>query len=182
MEPQDGLVDSGSTLTPEIATVLKAEVVQELLGRLAKGEPVKRLAREYGVDRKTIRAWRARGRYQPRAPRPRRSRLDPHVEWITARAPEVDFNAAVIYRELVSHFGYTGSSQQVLRVVRPLRQRVISPKPNSQTGFGLTPGNVKVEGQSNILRSSWEAAAASAQLTRPRQLHARVRPQVGEPQ
>ena len=138
MEPQDGLVDSGSTLTPEIATVLKAEVVQELLGRLAKGEPVKRLAREYGVDRKTIRAWRARGRYQPRAPRPRRSRLDPHVEWITARAPEVDFNAAVIYRELVSHFGYTGSSQQVLRVVRPLR---IAARPGRATvRFETAPG------------------------------------------
>jgi hypothetical protein len=31
--------------------------------------------------------------------------LDPHATWLTARAPEVDFNSAVLYRELVTHFG-----------------------------------------------------------------------------
>ena len=49
----------------EAVPVLKPEVVEELLARLGRGEKVKRLAAEYGVDRKTIRAWRARGRYQP---------------------------------------------------------------------------------------------------------------------
>ena len=67
--------------------MLKLEVVEELLVRLGRGEKVKRLAAEYGVDRKTIRAWRARGRYQPRAPRPRKSMLDPHAAWLTTRAP-----------------------------------------------------------------------------------------------
>ena len=36
------------------------------------------------------------------------------------RAPEVDFNSVVLYRELVTYFGYAGSAQQVLRFVRSL--------------------------------------------------------------
>ena len=119
-EAEPGVDSSGSAAT-EVGPVLKLEMVEEVLSRLGRGEPVQRVAQAYGVDRKTIRAWRARGRYQPRQPRPRRSRLDPHATWLTDRAPEVDYNAAVLYRELVTHGGYTGSSQQVLRFVRPLR-------------------------------------------------------------
>src|SRR5688572_8624422 len=122
MEDQDVVaVGWAGPVSPEAVPVLKPEVVEELLTRLGRGEKLKRLAAEYGVDRKTIRAWRARGRYQPRAPRPRTSMLDAHATWLTARAPEVDFNSAVLYRELVTHFGYAGSAQQVLRFVRPLR-------------------------------------------------------------
>ena len=46
--------------------------------------------------------------------------LDPHAAWLAARGSEVDFNSAVLYRELVTHFSYTGSAQQVLRFIRPL--------------------------------------------------------------
>jgi transposase len=122
----------------EAVPVLKPEVVEELLVRLVHGEKIKPLAAEYGVDRKTIRAWRARGRYQPRAPRPRKSMLDPHADWLTARAPEVDYNSAVLYRELVTHFGYTGSAQQVLRFVRPLR--VAARQPRATVRFETEPG------------------------------------------
>jgi transposase len=115
---------------------LKPEVVDEVLARLGRGEPVKRLATEYGIDRKTVRAWRARGQYQPRAPRARKSILDPHVAWLTGRAPEVDFNSAVLYRELVTHFGYAGSEQQVLRFVRPLR---VAARPRRATARFETP-------------------------------------------
>ncbi|MCC6930470.1 MAG: transposase [Gemmatimonadaceae bacterium] len=55
------------------------------------------------------------------AARARPSILAPHAAWLTARAPEVAFNSAVLFRELVTHFGYPGSAQQVLRFVRPLR-------------------------------------------------------------
>ena len=59
MEAQDevavGWAGPGSA---EAVPVLKPEIVDELLARLARGEKVKRLAAEYGVDRKTIRAWR----------------------------------------------------------------------------------------------------------------------------
>ncbi len=122
----------------EAVPVLKPEIVVELLARLGRGEKVKRLAAEYGVDRKTIRAWRARGRYQPRVPRPRKTMLDAHATWLTARAPEVDFNSAVLYRELVTHFGYAGSAQQVLRFVRPLR--VAARQTRATARFETEPG------------------------------------------
>jgi transposase len=105
----------------EAGPVLKPAVVEEVLRRLAQHEKVVHLAQAFGVDPKTIRAWRDKGRYLPRAARQRRSILAPHAEWLSARAPEVAFNSAVLYRELVTHFGYTGSVQQVLRFVRPLR-------------------------------------------------------------
>ena len=111
MEERDvvavGWTEPGSA---EAVPMLKPEIVEELLAQLGRGEKVKRLAAEYGVDRKTIRAWRARGRYQPRVPPPRKWMLDAHAPWLTARAPEVDFNSAVLYRELVTHFGYAGSA------------------------------------------------------------------------
>ena len=105
----------------EAGPVLKPAVVDEVLRRLSQGEKVLGLAREFGIDPKTIRAWRAKGRYQPRAPRQRRSILAPHADWLLGRAPEVAFNSVVLYRELITHRGYTGSAQQVLRFVRPLR-------------------------------------------------------------
>lgn len=139
MEETDGrVVASAGPVSAEAVPVLKPDVVDELLARLAKGEPVKRLALEYGVDRKTVRAWRARGRYQPRGRRPRKSMLDPHAVWLAGRAPEVDFNSAVLYRELVTHFGYTGSEQQVLRFVRPLR--VAARRPRATVRFETPPG------------------------------------------
>ena len=139
MEDRDDMtVGWAGPVSAEAVPVLKPDVVEELLARLGRGEKVKRLAAEYGVDRKTIRAWRARGRYQPRTPRPRKSMLDPHAAWLAARAPEVDFNSAVLYRELVTHFGYTGSVQQVLRFVRPLR--VAARQTRATARFETEPG------------------------------------------
>jgi len=100
--------------------MLKAEVVEEVLARLGRGEQVRALAREYGVDRKTIRAWRGRGTYRPRARRRGSRVLAEYVEWLTARAPEVEYNAAVLHRELVGQ-GYRGSPVVVRRFVQPLR-------------------------------------------------------------
>lgn len=50
------VVTSAATLPHEVAPMLKAQVVDELLGRLVRGESVKQLAVAYGVDRKTMRA------------------------------------------------------------------------------------------------------------------------------
>ena len=87
-------IDQGGVASAAIPSqetvVLKEHVVEEVLARLARGATVLGLAHEYGIDPKTIRAWRARGRYQPRQPRERKSILDPYAEWLTARAPEVE--------------------------------------------------------------------------------------------
>lgn len=130
-------IASSVTLDSEATGMLKAQVVEEIVARLVRGEAVKRLAAEYGVDPKTIRAWRDRGAFRPRARRPAVSILDPHREWLTARAPEVEYNSAVLYRELKER-GYTGSAQQVLRFVRPLR--VASRPTAATTRFETEPG------------------------------------------
>lgn len=40
-------------------TMLREDVVGELLGWLARGEEVRTIARALGVDRKTVKRWRA---------------------------------------------------------------------------------------------------------------------------
>jgi transposase len=100
--------------------MLGAELVQEMVARRERGEGIKRIARELGVDRKTVKRWLRLGTWQPRQP-PRRARqLDGFAELIERRAPEVGFNGVVLYRELKG-MGFTGGLLQVQRFVRPYR-------------------------------------------------------------
>jgi len=120
----DDVIGTGLASTPTHASrgepVLKEQQVQEILARAARGEPVLGIARALGIDPKTVRAWRARGGWRPRRARPRASVLDAHAAWLRVRAPEVDYNCAVLWRELRG-LGYPGSVAQVHRFVRPLR-------------------------------------------------------------
>jgi transposase-like protein len=121
----------------EETPVLKEQVVEEVLARLQRGESVVGLARAYEVDPKTIRAWRARGAYRERAPRVASSVLDPFVAWLRDRAPEVDYNAAVLHRELVAQ-GFRGSPVIVRRFVRPLR--LAATRPTATVRYETAPG------------------------------------------
>jgi transposase len=91
--------------------------------------------------------------------RPRHSILDPHAAWLTARAPEVDFNSVGLYRELVTHFGYRGSRQQVLRFVRPWR--VAARAVSATVRFETPPGQqAQVDfGQRRVWSGDAEAVA-----------------------
>jgi hypothetical protein len=79
-EADHTVVGSTGPVSTEAVPVLKPDVVEVVLARLGRGEPVKRPATECEIDRKTIRAWRTRGRYAARASRDRRSR-----SWIRTR-------------------------------------------------------------------------------------------------
>jgi transposase len=109
-----------ATDQPRGELVLKEVQVQEVLARLERGEAVVAIGRALGIDPKTVRAWRRRGGWQPRWPRPKHSILDRFADWLTARAPEVEYNCVVLLRELRAH-GYPGGLNQVHRFVRPLR-------------------------------------------------------------
>lgn len=100
--------------------VLREDVVQAILARLARGEGVKRIARELGVDRKTVKRWQRLGQWQPRQARPRPRQLAPYVAFLERRAPEVGWNGAVLYREARA-LGFTGGYLQVQRHLQPLR-------------------------------------------------------------
>jgi transposase len=111
-------------------------VVEQVVQALARGEAVSAIARAYGLDRKTVRAWGQRGQYVARAPRPGRSQLDPYRAWIAQRAPEVGYNAAVVHRELAEQ-GFRGSVIIVRRALRPLRAGAT---PTATVRFETGPG------------------------------------------
>ena len=64
------------------------------------------------------------------------SQLDPYRAWIIRRAPEVDYNATVLHRELGEQ-GFTGSVIIVRRAVVPLRA-IAAPK--ATVRFETGPG------------------------------------------
>lgn len=102
--------------------MLGADLVQEIKARRERGEGIKRIARELGVDRKTVRRWLRLGAWRPREPQHRERQLDRFAEFIERRGPEVGFNGVVLYRELQA-LGFTGGVVQVQRRLRPYREQ-----------------------------------------------------------
>jgi transposase len=100
--------------------MLGADLVREIVARKERGESVKRIARELGIDRKTVKRWLALGSWEPRRARRVAKGTDPFAEFMERRAPEVGFNAVVLYREL-KNFGFAGGYDQVRRFMRPHR-------------------------------------------------------------
>src|SRR5438445_9556834 len=100
-------------------TMVQEEVVREILARLERGERVKRIARELGVDKKTVKRWRQLGGWRAQRRR-RQQQLEPFRDFLTRRGPEVGWNAAVLHRELAT-LGFGGGYLQVQRHVKPQR-------------------------------------------------------------
>ena len=64
------LAASSGQPSPGAVPMVTETVVEQVVQALVRGEPVAAVARAYGLDRKTVRTWRARGGYGPRARRP----------------------------------------------------------------------------------------------------------------
>ena len=131
------LAASSGQPSPGAVPMVTETVVEQVVQALVRGEPVAAVARAYGLDRKTVRTWRARGGYSPRARRPAVSQVDPYRDWIAQRAPEVGYNASVIYRELREH-GFAGSVIIVRRAVHGLR--AAAPPRAATVRFETSPG------------------------------------------
>jgi transposase len=84
-----------------------------------RGLKRKAIARELGLDVKTVRKW-LRQRFERQRRRCRGRQLDPFAAFLRARAVEVGFNTAVLLRE-VREKGYVGSSSSLSRYVSPWR-------------------------------------------------------------
>lgn len=84
-----------------------------------RGRSRKSIARELGLDIKTVRKW-LRQSFEAQRRRSRGRALDDFEEFLRARAVEVGFNAAVLLRELRSQ-GYRGSYATLRRYVAPWR-------------------------------------------------------------
>jgi len=84
-----------------------------------QGVSKKAIARQMGLDVKTVRKWLRRS-WAPGKRRARGRLLDRWREFLQRRAREVGFNAVVLTRELASK-GYAGSYSAVVKYVSPWR-------------------------------------------------------------
>ena len=70
-EDREQVVSSPAELRSAEERMLGTELVREMVARRERGEGVKRIARELGVDRKTVKRWLKLGAWQPRQPQRR---------------------------------------------------------------------------------------------------------------
>lgn len=85
-----------------------------------QGRTKKAIARELGLDPKTVRKW-LRKAWTAEKRRLRGSRLDPWKTFLQARAFEVGFNAVVLMREMAP-MGYAGSYSALVKYIAPWRK------------------------------------------------------------
>lgn len=85
-----------------------------------RGVPKKAIARELGLDVKTVRKWCTQSWVRQKRPSQGRG-LDSWQGFLRRRAPEVGFNVAVLHRELAG-LGYSGSYSCLASYVSPWRR------------------------------------------------------------
>jgi transposase len=97
------------------------ELWTEVHARFRQGHGKRKMARELGLDRKTVKRILAQERPAPyRRTVSRSTVVTPYLEYIRQRAGEVDYNAYRIFHELQER-GYLGGYEMVKLAVRPLR-------------------------------------------------------------
>lgn len=112
-------------LTTTAGSVVEEELIDEGMAEAIRrmracGMAKKAIAREMGLDIKTVRKWIGTEWAPQRRQRKQLSPLAQYEEWIRKRFPEVGYSATVLYRELCE-LGYEGSYVTVQRYVKPLR-------------------------------------------------------------
>jgi transposase len=105
----------------EEGEMMSFDLWTEIHARARRGEAKQQIARDLGLDRKTVRRIVSQARpmpYRRRVSHP--SVVAPYLEYIQQRASEVDYNAHRIFHELRDQ-GYPGGYEMVKLAVRPLR-------------------------------------------------------------
>lgn len=124
---------AGSVVEEELIDEGMAEAVRRMRGR---GMAKKAIAREMGLDIKTVRKW-VGTEWTPQRRKSRGPALAEYDAMIRQRFAEVGYNAVVMHREL-REAGYEGSYVNVQRYVRPLRAAA---QPEAATArFETAPG------------------------------------------
>jgi len=133
-EENSTILTSVSTGTEEDSVVKQNQRCQ-IRALYEKGLNKTAIARDLGIDVKTVRKWlRQRWKEQQRQ---RRSALDEYRDFLRARGPEVGYNAAVLFRE-VSGRGYGGSYPTLVKYIRPWR---VSEQKTATARFETEPGD-----------------------------------------
>jgi transposase len=98
------------------------------------------LARQFDLDRKTVRRCLRQETWQPYSRPPATDTLlATHAEFLRERAAQVGYSARILFQELKATRGYSGSYETVKRFVAPLRElQLMAERP--LTRFETPPG------------------------------------------
>ena len=87
---------------------------------------VSRIAREFDLDRKTVRECLRETEWKPYTREPRtETLLTDHATFLTDRAPDVRYSARILFQELQKHHHYKGGYDTVRRFIHPLRTALV---------------------------------------------------------
>jgi transposase len=109
---------------PGEQAMLAPEEVQKMLALSALGWGAKRISRELGCSRNTVRAYLRQGGWRPMRVEARAGVLQAHGPWLAERLVRHRGNADVVRQELKRELGLKVSLRTVQRAVQPLRQRL----------------------------------------------------------
>jgi transposase len=103
-------------------TMLAPQEVQKMLALQALGWGAKRISRELGCSRNTVREYLRRGGWRPMDVSSRAGVLEPHRQWLAERLRQHRGNADVVRQDLARELGVRVSLRTVQRAVEPLRR------------------------------------------------------------
>ncbi|NMG30374.1 IS21 family transposase [Aromatoleum evansii] len=120
--------------------VIGREQWNAIHARRTEGVSVSAIAREFDLDRKTVRGCLRQHAWRPyRREKSAETVLDAHRAWLLERAPQVRYSARILYQELCAQRGFAGSYETVKLAVRPLRAQA-SLAALTQCRFETAPG------------------------------------------
>ncbi len=102
-------------------TMLAPQEVQKMLALQAQGWGAKRISKELGCSRNTVREYLRSGGWKPMDVSGRASILAPHLAWLEQRLRQHKGNADVVRQELQRELGIAVSLRTVQRAVAPMR-------------------------------------------------------------
>jgi transposase len=105
-------------------TMLAPQEVHKMLALQALGWGAKRISRELGCSRNTVRAYLRRGGWRPMDVSGRASVLMAHQQWLAERLRQHRGNADVVRQDLARELGIEVSLRTVQRAVEPLRRQL----------------------------------------------------------
>jgi transposase len=119
--------------------MLEPEEVSAILRLRKLGWGAKRIARELGVSRNTVKDYIATGGWMPYRQPQRKKTLDGQEAWLRERLRRHRGNADVLRQELAAEKGITVSLRTVERAVKPYRQE-LEAEARATVRFETPPG------------------------------------------
>jgi transposase len=117
-----GAVTVSDSIRDTEVGVIGQQQWEEICRRRGEGQSISAIARDLGLDRKTVRSGLRQPTWAPyRRETVRVSLLETHMEWLRERAAQVGYSARILHQELCRDRGFTGSYELVKVAVRPLR-------------------------------------------------------------